>query len=111
MPSSRGWPAWAHALWQEASFVGEVAWNQRVKFTRNAQMANPNATKSATALRMVLTPTYRQVLPGLDLSPSIGVGYTAGRSSALGSPAFGVDKGGDFNLGLGAVYLAAGMPT
>ena len=94
-----------NALWQEASFVGEVAWNQRVKFTQNERMANPNATRSATSLRIVLTPTYRQTLPGLDLSPSVGIGYTAGRSSALGSPGFGVDKGGDVNVGLGAVYL------
>lgn len=91
---------------QEASFVGEVAWNERVKVTRNAEMLNPNADKKATALRMVYTPSYRQVLPGLDLSPSVGLGYAWGKSSAVG-PAFGVDKGGDVSLGLGAVYLGS----
>ncbi len=89
---------------QEASFVGEVAWNQRVKVSKNPQMLNPNADKTATAMRMVYTPSYRQVLPGLDLSPSVGLGYAWGKSSAVG-PAFGVDKGGDMSLGLGAVYL------
>lgn len=89
---------------QEASFVGEVAWNQRVKVTKNPAMLNPNADKQATAMRMVYTPSYRQVLPGLDLSPSVGLGYAWGKSSAVG-PAFGVDKGGDLSLGLGAVYL------
>ena len=93
-------------LSQEASFVGEIAWNQRVKVTKNPQMLNPNADKMATALRMVLSPSYRQVLPGLDLSPSVGLGYAWGKSSAVG-PAFGVDKGGDFSLGLGAVYLGS----
>jgi hypothetical protein len=91
-------------LSQEASFVGEIAWNQRAKVTKNPQMLNPNADKTATALRLVFSPSYRQVLPGLDLSPSVGLGYAWGKSSAVG-PAFGVDKGGDFSLGLGAVYL------
>jgi len=93
-------------LSQEASFVGEVAWNKRVKVTHNPQMLNPNADKTATAARVVFSPSYRQVLPGLDLSPSLGLGYAWGKSSAVG-PAFGVDKGGDVSLGLGAVYLGA----
>lgn len=90
----------------EASFVGEVAWNTRRKVTKNEAMLNPNADKSATAMRLVYSPAYRQVLSGLDLTPSVGLGYTWGKSSAIG-PAFGPDKGGDFNLGLGAVYLGA----
>jgi len=89
---------------REASFLGEIAWNTRVKVTKNEQMLNPNADKSATAIRMVYSPSYRQVVPGLDLSPSVGLGYGWGRSSAVG-PAFAVDKGGDLNIGLGAVYL------
>jgi len=41
---------------------------------------------------------------GLDLTPSVGLGYTFGASSAVG-PGFGVDKGGDMNFGLSGVYL------
>jgi hypothetical protein len=93
-------------LSRESSFVGEVAWNTRLKVTRNEQMLNPNADKSAVATRMVFSPSYRQVLPGLDLSPSIGLGYTKGKSSAVG-PGFGVDGGGDISLGLNAVYLGS----
>lgn len=93
-------------LSQEASFVGEVAWNTRVKVTRNEAMLNPNADRSATALRMVFAPSYRQALPGLDLTPSLGIGWGWGKSSAVG-PAFAVDKGGDLTLGLGAVYLGS----
>lgn len=89
---------------REASFLGEIAWNTRVKVTKNEAMLNPNADKSATAIRTVYSPSYRQVLPGLDLSPSLGLGYGWGKSSAVG-PAFAVDKGGDLNVGLGAVYL------
>jgi Protein of unknown function (DUF1302) len=91
---------------QEASFAGEVAWNQRRKVTKNEKMLNPNADKSASALRMVYSPSYRQVLPGLDLTPSIGLGYAFGKSSAVG-PGFGVDKGGDISLGLAATYLGS----
>ena len=57
-------------------------------------------------MRLVYSPSYRQVVPGLDLSPSVGLGYGWGRSSAVG-PAFAVDKGGDLNIGLGAVYLGS----
>jgi Protein of unknown function (DUF1302) len=89
---------------REASFVGEVAWNKRVRTTRNAAMLNPLTDQSATALRVSYSPSYRQVLPGLDLTPSLGLGFAWGKSSALG-PGFGVDKGGDASLGLGAAYL------
>ncbi|SHE71618.1 DUF1302 domain-containing protein [Marinomonas polaris] len=89
---------------QEASFVGEVAWNTRVKTTQNESMLNPNSDKSAASIRLVFTPTYRQVFDGVDLSPSIGASYTVGKSSALGS-SFGIDKGGDINIGVKALYL------
>lgn len=89
---------------REASFLGEIAWNKRIKVTHNPQMLNPNADKSAVGMRMVYSPSYRQAWPGLDLTPSVGLGYTWGKSSAVG-PGFGVDKGGDFNIGLTAVYL------
>ncbi|MDO8770053.1 MAG: DUF1302 domain-containing protein [Burkholderiaceae bacterium] len=93
-------------LSKESSFVGEVAWNTRLKVSQNEQMLNPNADQSAVAMRMVFSPSYRQVLPGLDLSPSIGLGYAKGKSSAVG-PGFGVDDGGDISLGLNAVYLGS----
>ncbi|WP_417315811.1 DUF1302 domain-containing protein [Cycloclasticus pugetii] len=89
---------------QEASFLGEIAWNTRVKTDKNEAMLNPNADKSAVSMRLVYSPTYRQVLDGLDLVPSFGVSHTVGKSSALGS-AFGVDGGGDINIGVKAVYL------
>lgn len=91
---------------REASFLGEVAWNQVTKVTQNAAMLNPNTDKSATAMRMIYAPSYRQVLPGLDLTPSVGLGYTWGKSQAIG-PGFGPDGGGDVNLGLAAAYLGS----
>ncbi|WP_111638249.1 DUF1302 domain-containing protein [Marinomonas shanghaiensis] len=91
-------------LSKESSFVGEIAWNTRVKTTKNENMLNPNADRSAVGVRMVYSPTYRQFFDGVDLSPSIGIGHTWGKSSALGS-SFGVDGGGDINFGVNAVYL------
>lgn len=88
----------------EASFLGEIAWNTRTSVTRNAAMLNPNADKSATALRVVYSPTYRQILPGVDVSVPMGFSYTRGRSSAVGA-GFGVDRGGDMNIGVTATYL------
>lgn len=88
----------------EASFLGEIAWNTRTSVTRNASMLNPNADKSATALRLVYSPTYRQILPGVDVSVPMGLSYTRGRSSAVGA-GFGVDRGGDINIGVTATYL------
>jgi hypothetical protein len=90
----------------ESSFLGEIAWNTRLKVTRNEAMLNPNADRSAASLRLVYSATYRQVMSGLDLTPSVGASYTRGRSSALG-PGFGVNRGGDYNVGLAATYLGA----
>jgi hypothetical protein len=91
-------------LSKESSFVGEVAWNTRVRTTQNENKLNPNADKSAVGVKMVYSPMYRQAFDGVDLSPSIGIGHTWGKSSALGS-SFGVDDGGDINVGVNAVYL------
>ena len=53
---------------------------------------------------MVYEPTYRQVLPGLDLSVPVGFSYfPKGKSSVVSN--FGPDKGGDMNIGLKASYL------
>lgn len=89
---------------REAVFLGEIAWNERSSVDKQEGLLNPNSDKSATAIRVIYKPTYRQALSGLDLSPSVGFSHAWGKSSALGS-SFGVDGGGDFTLGLDAVYL------
>ena len=90
---------------QELSFLGEVAWNRRQSVSMNEGMLNPLANRDAVSIRMVLSPTFRQVLSGLDLSVPMGASYTGGRSSAVG-PGFGNHKGGDYNLGLAGTYLS-----
>jgi hypothetical protein len=92
-------------LYQEAAFLGEIAWNRRLKYTAGEMFADPLATRDAGGLRLSFAPTYRQVLDGLDLTVPIGASYYAGRSSALGQ-SWGPDRGGDINIGVVGTFLA-----
>jgi hypothetical protein len=57
-------------------------------------------------MRFIFEPNYYQVLPGLDVSVPIGLGYNPqGRSSVVGAFNGGVDDGGDFNIGIKGEYL------
>jgi len=88
----------------EASLIGEIAWNRLLKVTENRSALDPNATDDGVGLKLVYTPTYRQVFPGIDLGVPLGVSYfPMGKSAVVG--AFGPDKGGDFNIGVTATYL------
>ncbi len=105
---------------RESSFAGEIAWNRVLSCTKNCDAftamtsegpvyrpngaLGQNTTRDAWGLRFVYTPTYRQVLPGLDISIPIGASYfPKGRSGAVA--AFGPDKGGDISIGVKGVYL------
>ena len=91
-------------LSREADFVGEIAWNRRLSITKNAAALNPNATRDASNIRFVFEPKYRQVMPGLDLSVPVGVGYgLSGNSSVVG--AFLGKHTGDISVGLNGSYL------
>lgn len=97
------WTLPTSALFPEATLLAEVGWNRRLSVTNGGTLAL-NSTRDAWGMRMVLTPTYRQVLPGLDLNVPIGLGYSPkGKSQAVA--AFGVDRGGDFSIGLTGNYL------
>lgn len=93
----------ASVIAQEASLAAEIAFNRVTSITRNADMIETNAQRNAVSMRAVYTPSYRQVRPGLDIDIPIGIGYTHGRSLALG-PSFGPDKGGDISIGLNAAF-------
>jgi hypothetical protein len=91
-------------LANEADFVGEIAFNRALSVTRNAAAINPNSTRDAVNIRMVYEPKYRQVLPGLDLSVPIGIGYGLhGNSRTVG--AFMGQDTGDISIGLNGSYL------
>jgi hypothetical protein len=89
---------------KEASLTGEIAWNRLLSVTKNRNALDPNATDDGVGLRLVYTPTYRQVFPGVDLSVPMGLSYfPMGKSSVVGG--FGPHKGGDMNIGVNATYL------
>lgn len=91
-------------VFRESSLTGEVAWNRALSVTDNPEAVDPNTTRDAWGFRAVFTPTYRQVLSQLDLSVPVGIGYSPkGASRAVGG--FGVDRGGDFNIGVRGTYL------
>ncbi|MDP3673392.1 MAG: DUF1302 domain-containing protein [Telluria sp.] len=99
----------ATALWQGASFVGELAFNRLLSVTRNpTNPAFPNGvlnsthTRDAWATRFVLQPEYFQVLPGLDLQVPIAVGYGISGRSAVFQVA--PEHGGDVSISLNFDY-------
>lgn len=107
-------------LWQGGALLGEIAYNHRLKVRKdifalgpggtNVGLGglDPNTTKGAFALRLLFEPSYFQVLPGLDLSVPMGLGYNfGGRSSAIGNFAGGVSDGGDWSIGVKGKYQNA----
>lgn len=108
------------ALWQGGALLGELAYNRTLSVTKDIFAIgpggssaglggkDPHTTKGAFALRLLFEPQYFQVLPGLDLSVPVGLGYNfGGRSSAIGNFAGGASDAGDFSIGLRAKYLSA----
>lgn len=92
-------------FWDGGSFVAEAAWNRTLSITRNPQALDANTTRDATALRFIFEPAYFQVLPGLDLSFPLGVGYNpSGRSSAVFKFNGGTEHGGDVSIGINGTW-------
>jgi len=108
------WTLQPSALWREAMLVGEVAWNRMLSCDKNcvspapgaAPALDPNGKRDALGLRLVFSPMYRQVAPGLDVAVPIGLGWSprGSRSLAMGPGILPPDHGGDVTLGLAAVY-------
>lgn len=89
---------------KESGLVAEVAWNRLLSVTKNREALDPNATDDGLGFKVVYTPTYRQVFPGIDISVPVGLSYfPLGKSAVVSS--FGPDNGGDMNIGLSATYL------
>lgn len=93
------------ALWQEALFIAEIAWNRRLSCDKSCAALDPNATRDAWAMRAVFEPTYRQVMPGLDLSVPMGIGFSPKGSRSSVGPGYPAENGGDFTIGLKGVYF------
>jgi hypothetical protein len=92
-------------FWEGGFFLGEIAWNRVTSVSKNRAALDRNTTRDAWALRLSFAPQYFQVLPGLDLSVPIGLGYSPKASSgvvSLFNP--GGSHGGDLSFGLAGNY-------
>ena len=106
------WTLPASFLAREASLTAEAMWNRVLSVQKNPLAIDPNSTRDAWALRAVLEPTYRQVLPGLDISVPIGIGWSpAGSRSRASGPGLPADGGGDLTLGIKGSYLDVWRPS
>jgi hypothetical protein len=93
------------ALWEGGFAMAEVGWNRRTGITKNPGMLDLNVERDAWGFRFVVEPAYYQVLPGLDITVPIGLGYNPrGKSSVVSGFNGGVDKGGDVSIGINGEY-------
>jgi len=89
-------------FWQAATLQAEIAANDLLDVTHGRQYVETGRTHFAASARIVFTPSYFQVLPGLDLGLPIGMGYTPiGRSSIDASQNSGT---GDATISVSATY-------
>lgn len=110
------WALTPNALFRESNLVGEIAWNRVLSCRKHCSAPapgipaalDPNGKRDAWGLRMVFTPTYRQVMSGVDLSIPIGFSYSpkGGRSLAMGPGVLPPENGGDITIGMNVVYDA-----
>lgn len=92
----------ANSIWDGASLLAEFAANSRLSIDKNAAKVDPIASKNASAVQLLFTPEYFQVLPGVDLQVPIGANYgLSGRSSVNGA-LFPSLHGGNISVGVKA---------
>lgn len=92
------------AVWDAATFIGELAFNRLLSVTDNKDQLDPSATRDATAIQFSFTPDYFQVLPGLDLQVPISVGYGISGRSAVNGVLFPSEHGGNVSVSLKGDY-------
>ena len=94
------------ALWQGATFLGEVGYTDLLRTTENESAADPSRDDWALGFRMTFEPAYYQVFPGIDISIPLGLGYNVGAKSPvdLKFNGGGADHGGDFSIGVNLDY-------
>ncbi len=91
-------------FWDGADLSAEIAANRRLDITADAAALNPSRTRSAASFRGVIAPQYFEILPNLDLSFPIGLGYgLIGRSSVDDTQNA---HAGDVEFGVSATYHA-----
>lgn len=94
------------AFWDGGQFLGEIGGHRLVRFTHNEAAFDPERDRKALGTRLVLEPAYYQVIPGLDITVPVGVGYNFLGQSPV-DPKFnggGAHRGGDVTLGVQFTY-------
>ncbi len=97
-------------LWREASLTAEIAWSRVLSVTKSPAAVDPNGTRDGVQVRIGLEPTYRAVLPGVDLGVPVSVSWApnGSRPLAAGTPeAWTPENGGDMSFGLNASFRDA----
>ena len=91
-------------FWNSADFSGEIAANNVLNVTRNPEAFGSNRTRFASSFRVLFQPHYFQVLPNLDVTPLVSLGYDfSGRSATDYTENNG---SGDAEFGVSATYLS-----
>ncbi len=88
--------------WQAATLQTEIAANDLIGVTAGHAFVLAGQTHFAAALRTVFTPQYFQVLPGLDISFPIGLGYNPIGRSSIDATMY--QSAGDLTLSATATY-------
>jgi hypothetical protein len=95
-------------LYGASSVLAEVAGDNLLGFSRNRKNFTVGQQHMALGLRTIGSLTYYSVIPGLDLTPNIGIGYNfMGKApDTLGFNNTGIDRGGDITFGVSFIYLS-----
>jgi hypothetical protein len=109
------------AFWSGSSLVGELAANHVMSIDDvlttvagrvpvGTAKVNLDRNKTSYGMRVIWTPTFYQVAPGLDLSVPLNAGGWSFKGKSMIDNAFpfsgSPDRGGELIVGLAGVYLS-----
>ncbi|MBA5608557.1 DUF1302 domain-containing protein [Duganella sp. FT3S] len=97
----------ATPLWDASSWIAELTWNRVAKVTEGAQffkgrdsyVGADKVSKDYFGLALNFTPTWFQVMPGLDLTMPLN--YSVGLSGNSAVQSGGNQHAGNYSFGLG----------
>lgn len=90
---------------RESALLAEIAWNRVLSRHDPDHSLDEGRTRDATALQLIFTPSYRQALPGVDISVPMGLRYVVDGNSAVTGAGWGAKGTGSANLGIEGTYL------
>jgi hypothetical protein len=92
----------ASSLWQRADLTVELAANDVLAVTKNPQDLDPLRDRFSAAVQASFAPQYFEVMPALDISLPLGIGYgIVGNSSTDDTQNA---RSGNLELGISATY-------